>query len=860
MKKVVNKGAIKKVILALVIAITMNFACPIYSQADIGGILFDPISSLVTSIGDVILSALQYLLYDGKFDVTGASSNIFGGAGDLANVIAKYPDMKFDTSKTQPIVIDKEKFKGNLVDLIVSAFGGDTYVIPTIQYSIDNIFAGKIPAFDINFISPKDYGSADMNEKSVSYQTSNTVAKWYNAIRNLSVIGLLSVLVYSGIRILISSSVDDRAKYKQRIFDWLVAMCLIFFIHYIMLFTITMVDVLNGAIGGATSSIPVRIVDGSSTEAEFNTNLMGLVRIQVQYNDFTSQVTFLIFYIGLLVYTVKFTWVYMKRLITLMFLTIIAPLVAMTYPIDKMNDGKAQAFNTWLKEYIFTALIQPFHLIIYSVLVGSAIEIVKVNPIYAIMVVAFMGPAEKLLRKFFGFDKASTPGALSQAGNMLGGAAAWNMIKKGAGMIAGKKAPGGGGNGGSRNVRTRGGSPVENADAPSGYDAFAESGNNQIPAMANSVNNNEQEAPQTTAQAMADVYDEGFGTSDWDPQVSDAMNREAYADSNEGMRYSADEYAQILRDSGYEEDEIKQMVSDAYGSQDEEEDTNERNRRRSFLRTAGAIALAPARGVGRSIKNSFNRNFAHGRWKRTLGRGAVRVARFAGRVAVAGTAGVIGAGLGVAGDDLEDVLKLGGTATALGYSMAPSLGRRIANTDVAQSISLETQRAIYGSDNAAAMARQERELRDSGELRDFAQETFIGKDGNQPTGSELNELEDRAIGHYNNGFTDTGDIKKVMKLEDKMIKEMQSNLPEQDRNDEKQQQKMKERAKEMSETIGKIAKDITPGKLSDQKYVDGKLKEFERGIKKSNPNLSDAEVKGNASQMMNYVMQYYKKP
>ena len=812
MKKVVNKGAIKKVILALVIAITMNFACPIYSQADIGGILFDPISSLVTSIGDVILSALQYLLYDGKFDVTGASSNIFGGAGDLANVIAKYPDMKFDTSKTQPIVIDKEKFKGNLVDLIVSAFGGDTYVIPTIQYSIDNIFAGKIPAFDINFISPKDYGSADMNEKSVSYQTSNTVAKWYNAIRNLSVIGLLSVLVYSGIRILISSSVDDRAKYKQRIFDWLVAMCLIFFIHYIMLFTITMVDVLNGAIGGATSSIPVRIVDGSSTEAEFNTNLMGLVRIQVQYNDFTSQVTFLIFYIGLLVYTVKFTWVYMKRLITLMFLTIIAPLVAMTYPIDKMNDGKAQAFNAWLKEYIFTALIQPFHLIIYSVLVGSAIEIVKVNPIYAIMVVAFMGPAEKLLRKFFGFDKASTPGALSQAGNMFGGAAAWNMIKKGAGMIAGKKAPGGGGNGGSRNVRTRGDSPVENADAPSGYDAFAESGNNQIPAMANSVNNNEQEAPQTTAQAMADVYDD------------------------------------------------KQKVSDAYGSQDEEKDTNERNRRRSFLRTAGAIALAPARGVGRSIKNSFNRNFAHGRWKRTLGRGAVRVARFAGRVAVAGTAGVIGAGLGVAGDDLEDVLKLGGTATALGYSMAPSLGRRIANTDVAQSISLETQRAIYGSDNAAAMARQERELRDSGELRDFAQETFIGKDGNQPTGSELNELEDRAIGHYNNGFTDTGDIKKVMKLEDKMIKEMQSNLPEQDRNDEKQQQKMKERAKEMSETIGKIAKDITPGKLSDQKYVDGKLKEFERGIKKSNPNLSDAEVKGNASQMMNYVMQYYKKP
>ncbi len=31
------------------------------------------------------------------------------------------------------------------------------------------------------------------------------------------------------IRIIISSSADDKAKYKQRLFDWLVAICLIFF-------------------------------------------------------------------------------------------------------------------------------------------------------------------------------------------------------------------------------------------------------------------------------------------------------------------------------------------------------------------------------------------------------------------------------------------------------------------------------------------------------------------------------------------------------------------------------------------------------------------------------------------------------
>ena len=42
--------------------------------------------------------------------------------------------------------------------------------------------------------------------------------------------------------------------------------------------------------------------------------------------------------------------------------------------------------------------------------------------------------------------------------------------------------------------------------------------------------------------------------------------------------------------------------------------------------------------------------------------------------------------------------------------------------------------------------------------------------------------------------------------------------------------------------------------------IKGKLEEFARGIKKSNPDLSQDEIRANASQVMDYVMQYYKKP
>lgn len=94
--------------------------------------------------------------------------------------------------------------------------------------------------------------------------------------------------------------------------------------------------------------------------------------------------------------------------------------MAMTYPLDKMRDGSAQGFNMWLKEYLYNLLIQPVHLVLYTVLIGSAIDLVQDNLLYAIVALGFLLEAEKLLRRFFGFDSASTVAG----GSALGGALA----------------------------------------------------------------------------------------------------------------------------------------------------------------------------------------------------------------------------------------------------------------------------------------------------------------------------------------------------------------------------------------------------------------------------------------------------
>lgn len=156
-----------------------------------------------------------------------------------------------------------------------------------------------------------------------------------------------------------------------------------------------------------------------------------------------------ILYVGLVLETIMFVFIYFKRLLQLSFLTMIAPMVAFMYPLDKVGDGKAQAFNTWFKDYLFTALLQPFHLLLYTVFITAAIDLTQKNIIYALAVYAFMIPAEKYFKKILGFEKSS-----AASGSGLAGAAGGLLAMRGFDRLAGL-GPHGRGKGGSDSKRTK---------------------------------------------------------------------------------------------------------------------------------------------------------------------------------------------------------------------------------------------------------------------------------------------------------------------------------------------------------------------------------------------------------------------
>lgn len=742
------------------------------------------------------------------------------------------------------------------------------------KYSPEKIFAGLIPALDINFVNPQDWtakkdsegnliydeatGKA-MNQRSVTIALHETIASWYVSLRNLAVVALMLVLVYVGIRIVISSTASDKAKYKQMLMDWLVALCILFCLHYIMTFTTTIVNEVTRAISGSASSggnnIAVKVT-GDDSNVEFNTDLMGLIRFKMQAPNVTGKILYLILYLAMVIYTCMFTFYYLKRVLTIAFLTLISPLVAITYPIDKMRDGKAQAFDMWLKEYTFNALLQPFHLIIYSIFVGSAVDLAAKNPLFAIVALAFITPAEKILRKFFGFEKASTAGALGAVASAAGGAAFMNQMQK---LMAPKK--GGGGAGGNKGIRNKNN---PEGSAPGIEDAFGNGsggndGNDEGP----------QESPQ---QRMLDAYDEGFGTDSYDPAEREAMAREAYQPGSNDMNYTDDELRQIYRDTGYTEDEIATMMqgrnnTEATGGTGESNDTTppspdsndgihfkdtpfewSDNDTRGAGAYLGGIARAGASWAGNKIANSqagqgairlgrtvagsarsvrdMAASAAHkvgdvgrtyipkpirnsaGTLARAAGHAALGVGNVAlqtgvgvGKAALKAAPGaIVGMAAGIAGDELSDIPKY----TLAGAALSSTIG----SSSVAQVGSFISNAYRQGSGTSYEAAIKDRQKAYVENNEELYKQKFP-----DASKKELKEKLEQGA-YYDSVGIEGKDTLKAVKMEAKIKQEMmqQQGIAEEEAN---------RRAQAQTAAIMKEVKDYSAKDLRDADVVNG---------------------------------------
>ena len=308
------------------------------------------------------------------------------------------------------ITIDNLDDYKNLIDQIDVKY-------PNIHYSPEDIFAGKIDFLNINFFRTVT------DESTTWAKIRNVIASWYKILRLIAIVALLSILIYIGIKIIVSSSSKDKAKYKERLISWFIAVALLFSLQYIMAFIVNAVEQISQLLSGLMGNLRVNM-NGTT----FTTNLIGLARFKMQQNQFSTKIGYFMLYVGLVVLTFKFTFVYLKRLLMMSFLTLISPIVAATYPIDKAESGKAKGFDMWLKEYTYNMLLQPMHYILYVILISSSLTLAANNLVYAFVAFMFMNEGEKILKKIFGFGKAGG-GTVGGIGAFTTGALASNVTK-----------------------------------------------------------------------------------------------------------------------------------------------------------------------------------------------------------------------------------------------------------------------------------------------------------------------------------------------------------------------------------------------------------------------------------------------
>ncbi len=254
-------------------------------------------------------------------------------------------------------------------------------------FTIENLLMGRYDLFDINIFTTKSNMTfKGQEESSFNKVIKESVAQWYTSIRNFAIVLSLVALLYIGIRMAMSATVTDRVKYKKMLASWFVGFALIFVLHYLALIMITVSEQL------------VRLLSSLAPTTEQPFEYAVLYRII--YADATGWNSLLqaILYFMLVWYQAKFFFMYLKRVISNAFLILIAPLVTVTYAIDKAADHKAQAFNAWLNEMITNIFIQPLHLLLFLVLLYSAGTIAELYPIIAILFLFGLDKAEKLLR------------------------------------------------------------------------------------------------------------------------------------------------------------------------------------------------------------------------------------------------------------------------------------------------------------------------------------------------------------------------------------------------------------------------------------------------------------------------------
>lgn len=283
----------------------------------------------------------------------------------------------------------------NIITSIANSAGGSDIEFLTTEMILKN----RVPITSIDFFT-------NANTDILNSIRAN-IAGWYYTLRNLAIACSTCTLIYLAIRMALSTTAIEKATYKTYITSWVISFILIFTLQFIIVGVIELNNQLAGMFD--LDNIFENSTEENVTLEDVISRLHDDALIAFDEDGVSMAAT--IAYAGIIYITGVFLYIYLYRMVIVAFLIIISPLVTITYAIDRGQGKNSQSLNNWLKEFIFAIIIQPVHLLLYSMLIPVALNVISNDEVAGCIVMVFMlvfiWKAEGIIKAVFGIKSSS---------------------------------------------------------------------------------------------------------------------------------------------------------------------------------------------------------------------------------------------------------------------------------------------------------------------------------------------------------------------------------------------------------------------------------------------------------------------
>jgi len=290
----------------------------------------------------------------------------------------------------------------NLIIMIIAVlviFGVPNFsYADEVKYKATQDYVDEEDEGDVKKIAQPQSMWTQINNNGFFKLVRENVARWYYLFRYFSIAVMLLILVVLAIKLALASLAPKKALYKRMLLDWVVCFILLFMSHYYMIF----VQYLNDWILNIIRTVSTTI---------YKYDLYQTVKTRAYDIRFTIGFPGMFLYIALVYFTAKYIYIYIKRFLLLIILTVIAPISMLLYSVQKILTGRSKVFTKWMEEYAVNVLIQAIHAIIYVVFVGQALKLTETSifgVILSFVFLNFMSKADKMFRKIFKFSSSSS--------------------------------------------------------------------------------------------------------------------------------------------------------------------------------------------------------------------------------------------------------------------------------------------------------------------------------------------------------------------------------------------------------------------------------------------------------------------